>query len=238
MIEPSASPLPGLNVKLRDIRSYTYWYLPLPIVVEAAWFRVMGFNVLTMRLFPAMWAIVLLGAWFIAIQRLSGNAWVAALAVVFTAADPVFLERSGFGRFDLMRCALGFCGIAAYLELRERSLPKALLLGNALVVAAGMTHPTGGLLSLPGLACLVFYFDRRRLAMGAPAGGRPAVSGGGGRHGAVYLAGFCGFQGSVFRHHRQPPRWRPVRRSRCSAAGCNATLKRMAGTRMEPRSAA
>lgn len=163
VIEPSASPLPGMDVKLHDIRRYTYWNLPLPIVVEAAWFRMSGFSILTMRLFSTMWAILLLGAWFLTIQRLAGSTLVALLAAAFTAADPVFLERSGFGRFDLMSCALGFSGIAAYLALRERSLPKALLLGNAGVVAAGMTHPTGGLLSLPALLCLILYLDRRRL---------------------------------------------------------------------------
>ena len=163
VIEPSGSPLPGLDVKLSHIRSHTYWYLPLPIVVEAAWFRVLGFSIFHMRLFTTMWAMLLLAAWFIVVQRLTRNLWVAALGVAFTAADPIFLDRSGFGRFDLMSCALGFCGIAAYLSLRERSLAKALLAGHTLVVAAGMTHPTGGLLSWPGLVALIVYFDRRRL---------------------------------------------------------------------------
>lgn len=163
VIEPSGSPLPGLDVKLSDIRRYTYWYLPLPIVVEAAWFRVLGFSIFTIRLFTTFWALLLLGAWFVAVERLARSSTVAALALLFTAADPVFLERSGFGRFDLMSCALGFCGIAVYLVLRERSLGKALLAGHAFVVAAGMTHPTGGMLSLPALLCLTIYLDRRRL---------------------------------------------------------------------------
>jgi hypothetical protein len=211
VIEPTGSPLPGMDVHLNGIRSHTYWYLPLPIVVEAAWFRMLGFSVFTMRLFSTVWAVTLLAAWFVAIRRLAGSAMVAAAAVILTAADPVFLERSGFGRFDLMSCALGFAGIAAYMVLRERSLAKALLTGHALVAAAGMTHPTGGLLSFPGLLCLMIYYDRKRLRwLYLPLMAMPYLAAGAGmaiyvwQDPAAFKAQFFGITGSRLGGIRAP----------------------------------
>jgi hypothetical protein len=163
VIEPSASPMPGMNVSLTGIRQHTYWLMPLPIVLEAAWFRAAGFSIVTMRQFSTLWAVLVLGAWYFLLRRLSGSAGIALAGILLIAFDETFLLRAAFGRMEMMSAALGFWGIEIYLRQREASLSRALFFGNLLVAAAGLSHPNGGLLALPALMFLVIRLDRRRL---------------------------------------------------------------------------
>ena len=63
----------------------------------------------------------------------------------------------------MMSASLGLAGIAAYLNLRELSLTRAVLVSQSCAVAAGLTHPVGGLLWWAALLLLTLYFDLRRL---------------------------------------------------------------------------
>jgi hypothetical protein len=163
VIEPAGSPMPGMNVKLTRIRRHTYWTMPLPIVLEAAWFRAVGFSLLTTRLFSTPWAAALLCAWFCLLRRFSGSVLLSSMGILLIASDLTIFYRSAFGRMDLMSAALGFWGFEVFLREREKSLGPALLFSNLLVVAAGMTHPNGGILSFLGLAYLTITLDRHRL---------------------------------------------------------------------------
>jgi len=163
VIETSASPMPGMKVSLLGIREHTYWIMLLPILLKAGWFKLFGFSLLTLRLFSSLWALIALACWFSIMRRMSGNISTAAIAVVLIATDFFFAGRAAFGRDDMMSAALGFAGILAYLSLRARSLSSAVLASNALIVAAGLSHPNGGIASFAGLLAITVYLDRRRL---------------------------------------------------------------------------
>jgi hypothetical protein len=87
---------------------------------------------------------------------------VALLAIAIAATDARFLTFAAVGRPDMICAALGTMGWATYLLLRERSLSRAILAGNALTAAACVTHPCGELYAA-GLLLVVIYFDRSRV---------------------------------------------------------------------------
>ncbi len=164
------------GTRLDGIRQYTYWVMPLYLVVQAAWYKVVGFGMMQMRLPAALWGLLALFAWYVIVKRLSdihpgdtarsgahrsGEA-LALLTVVLLALDYVFIMGASNGRMDMMCAALGFAGLAAYLHWRERNLPRAIVISHTLVVASGMTHFLG-VLPLAALLFLTFYFDYRRL---------------------------------------------------------------------------
>jgi hypothetical protein len=84
------------------------------------------------------------------------------LATLLIATDFHFLVAASVGRMDMMCAALGFSGIAAYVLLRESSLPAAMFLSHTLAAAACLTHPCG-ILSVSALVLLAFRLDRGRL---------------------------------------------------------------------------
>lgn len=147
---------------LNGIDRFTYWVMPLHLLLQAAWYKIFGFSLLTMRSLSLLFGLVALGSWFLIMRALSQSNRVAVLTVVLLALDYNFIMSSSFGRFDIMCAALGSAGLAAYLALRERNLPVAILVSNCFVVASGMTHHLG-ILGLFGLIFLAFYFDRKRL---------------------------------------------------------------------------
>ena len=82
--------------------------------------------------------------------------------MAITATDLRFVTFAAIGRPDMTCAALGASGIALYLVLRERSLRRALLVGNALTALACITHPCGELYAA-GLLLFTLYFDRDKL---------------------------------------------------------------------------
>lgn len=157
--------LEGSHAFLKDIHRYTYWMTPLHFITQAAWYKAVGFGLFRMRLLSLLFALAALGAWYSIAGRMSGSRAVAVAAVALTAFDFNFVVGGSSGRMDMMAAALSFCGIAAYLALRERNLPGAVLAGNALAVASGLTHPVSGVLAFLCQAILLLYFDRGRLSV-------------------------------------------------------------------------
>ncbi|MGH9872027.1 MAG: hypothetical protein ACRD9S_06125 [Pyrinomonadaceae bacterium] len=147
---------------LNGIDRYTYWVMPLHLILQAAWYKIFGFSLLTMRSLSLVFGLVGLASWFLIMKALSQSNRIASLTVALLALDYNFIMGSSFGRFDMMCAALGAAGLAAYLALRERNLTYAILLGNCFIVASGMTHHLG-LLGLFGLIFLALFFDRDRL---------------------------------------------------------------------------
>jgi 4-amino-4-deoxy-L-arabinose transferase-like glycosyltransferase len=148
---------------MKGIREHTYWVPPLHMLAQAGWYEVFGFSLASMRLLSMAWGLLLLAASYLLVKAISGNVTAALLAAGVVAVDYNFLLCAGSGRMDVMSAALGCSGLAAYLALRERRFGLAMLAGNALVCAAGLTHPVGGYLSFAGIAFLVLYYDWRRL---------------------------------------------------------------------------
>lgn len=146
------------------IAQRTYWVMPLYLLGEALWYKLAPADIFSTRWFTILWIPAALLAFYVFLRRLLPDSPAPALAVCLLAMSFIFIDNAGFARPDLMCCALGLGGLAAYLALRERRLARALFVANALVAASGLTHPNG-IFHLAALAVLVLWFDRRRLSL-------------------------------------------------------------------------
>ena len=147
---------------LVGLDQYTYWITPLHMLVQAGWYSVFGFGVLSLRALSMVWGFVALFAVFAIVHRLTGHRGPALLAMALVATDYLFIRAAADGRMDMMSAALGLSATAAYLLLRERSLRRAILIGHACAAASVLTHPNG-VLPAAALAVLILLLDRRRL---------------------------------------------------------------------------
>jgi Dolichyl-phosphate-mannose-protein mannosyltransferase len=160
----STTNLEGTGTWLQGIDQYTYWVMPLDLLAQAAWYRVVGFGLMPMRMLSILWGLVALGSWFVVVRRLTDRPMVALLTLLFTATDFIFVRGAGDGRMDMMNAALGFAALAAYLHWREQRLVLAIAISHTLAASSMLTHPNG-LLPAAGLVGLAFYLDRRRLSL-------------------------------------------------------------------------
>jgi hypothetical protein len=147
---------------LTGITRHTYWIMPLYPLVQAAWYPVVGFSLLHLRYLSIFWGLVALGAWYRILLVVSKDSRVAILAVGLLAADFTFIWCASVGRMDMMAAALGSAGIAAYLSFRETHFLRAVIVSQACVAAAGMSHPQA-LGYFAGLLVLTLYSDWRRI---------------------------------------------------------------------------
>jgi hypothetical protein len=159
VLDPTAS---FRTNNLTGIREHTYWMVPLFPLTEAAWFRAIGCGLMQARYLSILWGLVALWAWYRMLQVLSGDDRVAVLALGLMVVDFTVLWTSSVGRMDMMAAALGGAALTAFLLLRERSFMRAVLVSQALVVAAGLTHPMAAGYCC-GLAALTLYWDRKRI---------------------------------------------------------------------------
>jgi hypothetical protein len=148
--------------ELPQIDKYFYLWMPTQPTFQAAWIRIFGFGVLSMRFGTMFWGLAGLGAWFVIVMKLSGDKMAAAIAVVLIGSDYVFVNSASDGRMDMMCAALWFLGLAAYLGLRERRLGLAVACSQALVVLSVLTHPIG-MVGFAATGLVILYLDSRRL---------------------------------------------------------------------------
>ncbi len=146
------------------IHHHVYYIFPLQMIALGLWYKIASFSLFTTRALSLLWALLLCFALYHLLKRLSGNAFIALLAVVLTAFDYQMIAAAAFGRYDMMVAALGFSGYTLFLLLRVRNFPLALFAGNACIALAGMTHPNG-LVYFLGLCFLILYYDRRRITV-------------------------------------------------------------------------
>jgi 4-amino-4-deoxy-L-arabinose transferase-like glycosyltransferase len=149
---------------LTGIGRFTYWVVPLYPVTEAAWQLAVGANLFSLRFLSVLWGLAALAGWYFLVRKLSGSPWAGFLTAAFLSIDFEFLWSASGARMDVMCAALGVCGLAAYVGLRERNLKIAVLAGNACVAASGLTHPLG-LCYLAALVALAVYFDGSRIRL-------------------------------------------------------------------------
>ena len=155
VVDPS---LPGLT----RIDRRTYMVMPLFLLGQALWYQVFPHTVLGSRAFSIFWAPVAALAFRLFLARLFPRTSIPSLAFILLVTSYIFIDVAAFSRPDMMCLALGLCGLASFLSLRDRSLPLALFVSNAFVAASGMTHPNG-IFHFVALCVVVLWFDRRRL---------------------------------------------------------------------------
>jgi hypothetical protein len=155
VIETAGTPFQGME-------HHTYWIMPLQPLALSFWYRVFGFGVFSTRSLSIVWGLVAIVSWFLILLSLFKRTSLAFIVVALLSCDYIFIVCASSGRMDMMSAALGFAGFATYLQLRERSLTWAIVVGQSLVVMSGLTHPMG-LLPFFGLIFLSLYLDRMRI---------------------------------------------------------------------------
>ena len=154
------------DMHLTRIDHRTYWVMPLYLLGQALWLKLFPATIFAVRLFTLLWIPVALFSFYRFLWRVTSNARASALAACLLALSFIFIDNAGFARPDLMCCALGLSGLAAYVEWRAEHFYRALMVSNAFIAASGLAHPNG-VFHLLGLAVLVLYYDRRRLNIAA-----------------------------------------------------------------------
>jgi hypothetical protein len=144
------------------IHEYTYWVMPLNILMQAALYKIFGLGLFTMRSISVVFGLIALAAWFFIIKSLTGDKKIALLTIALIALDFAFIRSASTGRMDMMCAALNFAAFAAYLRLRERHFAFAIFAGSTLTALSVLTHPNG-MLGIAGLAFLILYYDRRSI---------------------------------------------------------------------------
>jgi 4-amino-4-deoxy-L-arabinose transferase-like glycosyltransferase len=150
---------PGRVATRIDERNYHI--MPLSYVAQAAWYKLFGFSVPSMRFFSAFWGIVLMLSWSYSIATLTGNPSIAVLTAFLLATDYLFVQAATDGRPDAMGAALGAAALAFYLRFRENSLNRAIFVAAALLAVTLFTHPIATIASIP-VVIAYLYFDRAR----------------------------------------------------------------------------
>ncbi|MGH9772830.1 MAG: hypothetical protein ACRD4Q_14215 [Candidatus Acidiferrales bacterium] len=154
----------GADSGLTGIHQHTYWVMPLYLLAQALWYKILPATLFFTRLLNIFLIPFALWGFYLFLSRLLRRTNTAGLAVCLLALSFIFIDNAGFARPDFLCCTLGIWGLAAYLYLREKSLNWALFVANAFIAASGLTHPNG-LLHFFGLLTLVLWYDRRRLSL-------------------------------------------------------------------------
>ncbi len=147
---------------LKSIDHYTYWVMPLWLLMLSVWYKAFGFGLTTMRSLSTFWGGIGIASCFAFTRRLTEHSWTAILACLILAADTNFIINGGTGRMDMMAAVCGFGGVTAYLILRERKFSWAVGLSHALVAAGVLCHPNG-IINFLVLCFMSLYLDRDRI---------------------------------------------------------------------------
>jgi hypothetical protein len=96
------------------------------------------------------------------IRRLCGGRAAALIGAAVLAVDFGFVDSASDARMDMTCAALGFAALAAYLSLRERSFPRAVVVSHTLASAAVFAHPNGAF-AVAALVVTTAWLDRDRV---------------------------------------------------------------------------
>jgi hypothetical protein len=144
------------------LASHTYWVMPLYLLVQAAWFKVVGCTLLASRSISVLAGLGVLIATFVLVWKFAHDPIPAALSVLLLGIDFNFVSVGSLARMDMLTAAFGFGALGSYLLLRERNVSWAVFVSQSLVVCSGMTHPNG-VIHAVGLLFLTLYLDARSI---------------------------------------------------------------------------
>lgn len=147
---------------LLHIERTTYWVMPLFLVCQAAWYVLMPESVFFTRIFSIVWGLVGLWSFRRLLARLFPGQAVAGLGMALLATSYIYIDNSAFARPDVACVALGLLALALYLDHRETSLNRAMLLANTSLAASAMMHPNA-IYHAAALGVAILWLDLRRI---------------------------------------------------------------------------
>jgi hypothetical protein len=159
VVEP---PSPIDDPKTLGTDRYTFYTMPLDLVLQAGWYRVAGFGLPQLRALSTLWGMVAIGAWWMILTGIGAGARLRLVALAMIALDYTFIRAGSDGRMDMMSAALGFLGLGLFLRLQERAYSRAVLYGCCGTAASAFTHPIGGILATAGLGVAMLWYARGR----------------------------------------------------------------------------
>jgi hypothetical protein len=144
---------------------YTFYAMPLHLVMQAGLYKIAGFGITQQRLISFVWALVALVSWWVILAALGADAYFRTGALALTTLDYTFVRASSDGRMDMMSAALGTLGLAVFLCLQSRWYSRAILLASLCAAASAFTHPVGGLISTAALGIAILWFSHGRFRL-------------------------------------------------------------------------
>lgn len=127
----------------RSMSSHTYWQPPGYFVIQAAWYSVVGFSLLSQRLLSLLFAPMLLAlAWLLG-NRLKVGPEAAGVGVILMSTSIPLIASASSGRMDILTAVFGWAGLLATLLSLDHGRLRLLLLGSACIAVSGMLHPNG-----------------------------------------------------------------------------------------------
>ena len=161
-------PSPFDDPKTLGTDHYTFYTMPLDLVLQAGVYRVLGFGYVQMRLLSLLWGIAAVMAWWLILLALGADHRLRLIATSMVALDYAFVRAGSDGRMDMLSASLSTLGLAAFLMLQKRSYGPAVLAGACFTAASAFTHPIGGLLGTAALGIAMLACSRGRFAWWHP----------------------------------------------------------------------
>jgi 4-amino-4-deoxy-L-arabinose transferase-like glycosyltransferase len=147
------------------IDRYTFWVMPAYILLQAAWYKIVGLSLFSMRAISIFWGGTALLSWYLVVRRLTGDHRIALLATFLLGTEQHFVRSASTGRMDMMCAALGLLSLALYIGLRRR-FTLALFVASCVSALNLFTHPNAAF-GMVALAVTVLYFDREHITIRA-----------------------------------------------------------------------
>jgi hypothetical protein len=152
----------GTDPRLPRIQEHTYWILPLHIVAQAVWYRLLGFGVIQLRWLSILLAAIGILSFQACVWAITHDRRIALVTGVLLSADYMLTQVATSGRQDAMCFGLALLGLWCYVQQREKSLDRAVLLSQIFLAASAFTHPNALLWMAVSLAWAL-ALDRHRL---------------------------------------------------------------------------
>jgi len=147
---------------VEGIDRYTYWVMPGYLLMQAAWYKVVGLSLFSMRSISIFFGGVALLSWYVVVRWLTGDRSIALLTAFLLGTEQHFAFSAATGRMDMMCAALGLVAPALYIRLRQ-NFTLALFVASCVSAINLFTHPNA-IFGVLAVAVIVLYFDRNRLS--------------------------------------------------------------------------
>ncbi|MBV8569671.1 MAG: hypothetical protein JO319_03585 [Acidobacteriaceae bacterium] len=144
------------------VHEYTYWQLPLYLLTEGVWLRMVPATIQYARLLSVIWGCVYLAAWFLFVRGLTGDGALSTFVTAVVAMDYAVLSAASDARMDMMCAALGELGLASYVSLRTSKPILATALAGLFGAASLFCHPMGAVTTVSIIA-IILFLDRRSI---------------------------------------------------------------------------
>ncbi len=144
-----------------NMDKYTYYQTPLQFLCQAALFRLTGYSLMSARLVPIMFAMLLLVSFYGFMRKLFDREDLAGFATMALGVDYFFCQSAALARNDMIAAALMHAALASYLIWYQRHPERAVLTSQTALALSGMAHPVGGIIGVMCFVTLYLCQDRK-----------------------------------------------------------------------------